>query len=120
MNLLNTSILLAGFVGGNEKLLEGLASGENESNWDFIASLVEDGRIKNSEAIDALSLGLGILYNQYNEWSKDPHNLQDYWAERANEAKLALRQIFDKNQQRVSYRGFSLDKKDYSTKHLIN
>ena len=120
MDLLKIARQHARFSGGVGKLLEELASGEKESNWDCIVPLVESGEIKNSDAIKALAHGLGILYNKYNEWGKKPHIPHGYWNERANEAKLALKQISDETQQGVSYRGFSLKKEDYSEEYLLN
>ena len=101
---------MAQLVGGNGKMLEQLASGQNESYWDFIVSLVESGKIDSNVAVTSLASGLAKLHAQYQEWSRKPHIPEGYWSQRVKDVENTLNQIFDKDQSTVSYRGFSVEK----------
>ena len=111
---------MADFSGGNENLLKRLEEGE-ESDWDFIATLAESGEITIKSAINSLAKCLAVVKYEYETWSKDPKNPQDYWKERAEDAGKALSKIFDAKELIVNYRGFSIRKnQDYDVSSLIN
>lgn len=103
----------------NKGLIGELSKGK-DSNWDPVALLVHVGEIEVKEAIDSLAKCLSVLHSKYIIYSQETQFIENYWTERVNELEISLIDIFDKNKIWVSYRGFSVDKKDYNPNSLLN
>lgn len=75
-----------------------------EYNWDYVCSLVPEGRIERNRALDSLRECLKIVIPQYKKMAEANDTI--YWGQRLQEAETAFKSL--KQGNTVKYRGIEL------------